>query len=209
MNSRFRSRRMMICKHIAGIALASFCIGCHAEFIQPAKPEEALPRLEALAKKQVELRFCSQSLQVQSSELGHQYMLLFIPFGRIFLDKNDSRDWIAERAKRALVLAGYRVEESGLPYQADLIVEICPRNLRATAFDFFLVRRLVAEISFDISFQRKGDPLPLQFTVAERATQLRKFGFGPDLRAVLEEAGEKAFQRVEQQAGGKILISDL
>lgn len=180
---------------------------CHQECINPLPPEAALPRLEQLAPRLATLSLCPQAQAMQSARLGNQYLFFVLPFGQIYLDKEAGRDWISERARKSLALAGYRtLSPSSSPSSLSMAssrqvhaeIILCPEYLQVSAFDLLLLRRIVADIKIHVYIKRPGSPLAFEEVLHGRAVHFRKFGFGPDLQKVFEEAGEKVFTEMSQ-----------
>lgn len=162
--------------------------GCAHTRIAPRPiPIEAL-RLVDLAQKTVSIKVNCPVDEV----VGHQYLLIFLPFGRISVAE------IENHFKHALVT---EVSQSGVaPFfveqdkDADFIVRC--ETLSLTAYDLIFFRRIASNISLKLANKRfSNHEIPL----AVEESEYRAFAFHAQLERVLQKLFLAAAQRIRRE----------
>jgi len=144
--------------------------------------ETTLFKLAALAPRPVHLvaEAAEGSLRV-----GHQYLLLAIPFGSIEL--TDPVRSLERAAFTELALAGVRPvigpTGDGLPR---FVVRV--KDIGVSAYDLIVTRRVTATVTLEASLPSKGGSAPTLIETTSTHGSYERFGFAPQLSAALDEA---------------------
>lgn len=172
--------RLLIFFYLPVVGLGS---GCASTKLSIPPPEAAIERLAALAPRGVRLAVAAPSAPV---ELGHQYLLVVIPFGSIALI--DPHTSLRRALSTELAIGGVRTVPEGLGSPAPLVT-VTPIELSVTAYDLLLVRRVTAAAHFavTVTFPDRTEP-ELRFEASGESGSFERFGFAPELSQALGEA---------------------
>jgi hypothetical protein len=178
----------------ASALAALLCLaGCLSTELKSAGPPSNVYRLAAINTRPLILKVES----VLESEIGgHQYVLIFIPFGRIRVPA--PQEYVYDSAYTALSLRGYHpLPPAGYAANAPKL-NIVLNELKTSAYDFLLFRRVSCRIALTARLiSPDGRTLGYWEAVGESAS-LRRFGFAPQLEKALHEAVELAVDDVLQ-----------
>lgn len=172
--------RLLIFFYLPVVGLGS---GCASTKLSIPPPEAAIERLAGLAPRGVRLAVAAPITPVQ---LGHQYLLVVIPFGSIALI--DPQTSLRRALSTELAIGGVRTVPEGSSSPAPLVT-VTPIELSVTAYDLLLVRRVTAAAHFAVSvaFPDRTEP-ELHFEASGESSSFERFGFAPELSQALGEA---------------------
>jgi hypothetical protein len=115
--------------------------------------------------------------------LGHQYLLIVIPFGRITLE--EPKKYIFNLVYEDLVLKGFSpVTAHGTKRELRVKLE----SMNATAYDLLFIRLVRCSVDLDINFNG------LHFIAQGSASSFRRYGFKPQIEELLKAASKDAMQ---------------
>ncbi len=113
--------------------------------------------------------------------VGHQYLLVAFPFGRVSLE--DPKKHLIQAIFKELAIAGYKPRESDA-LRADLVVNCT--DLSLSAYDFLFFRRISANVELQVTDNRSGMIVPR--AVRGSSGAFKAFGFYQQLEHVWSEA---------------------
>jgi len=157
----------------------------------------ALFRLASQGTKPVYLEVTgADSIPAKNLVAGHQYLLVFVPFGRIVVPAPLEDLYVMALSK--LSERGYRTHRlpasAGPEMQPRLRLELL--ELDASGYDILFARRVSCALSLRASFLRKADASTLTITGEGHFSQFRRFAFKPELEHACNTALEIALQKV-------------
>jgi hypothetical protein len=169
------------------LVVCIFSSGCAHTRIAPRPVPPEAQRLIALAHREVSI-----SVHCPVDEIvGHQYLLILLPFGRISIAEVD------QHLKNALVTelsqSGIAVRFVAHDQNADLVIRC--NALSLSAYDLIFVRRIVAQLSLQVSHKLSPD-FSIPYEIQE--SEYRSFAFHAQLERLLHKLFSVAVQRVNQ-----------
>lgn len=157
--------------------------GCLRTPLASTPLSEPTFRLAALGQRPVRVTVIGPAAP---RSVGHQFLMVAIPFGRIEL--SDPVKAVERAAFAELAVAGIRPvigpAGAGLP-----TVELRLKDASVSAFDFIVTRRVAAAVTVEAALHRAGSPT--ERIVVERSgdsSSLERFGFTPQLSAAFDDA---------------------
>jgi hypothetical protein len=164
-----------------------FSSGCAHTRIAPRPVPAEAQRLIALAQRNVSI-----SVDCPVDEIvGHQYLLIILPFGRISIAEVD------QHIKNALVTelsqSGIAVSFIARDQNPDLVIRC--NTLSLSAYDLIFVRRIVAHLSLQVSHKHSLD-ISIPYEIGE--SEYRSFAFHAQLERTLLKLLSSAAERVNQ-----------
>ena len=162
--------------------------GCMTTTLQPTP---ILPAVSKLALSNEQPIALSVKNDLQEQVVGHQYLFIIFPFGRI--TNASVSTLIKNEAITGLTLNGFKVlerqEEPRIP-----LVEIVVRDLQLTAYDYIFFRRIVCKITLggEIRHGISDKVRTWETTVSESATV--SLAFEAELDRVLTRTKEAAIK---------------
>lgn len=163
-------------------------LGCAHTRIAPRHIPPEVLRLVELAQKRVSIKVDCPIDEI----VGHQYLLIFLPFGRISVAE------IEDHLKHALVteLSQLGIAPFYVKHDKDADFVVRCDSLSLTAYDLIFFRHIVSNISLRLVSNRfSNNELP--FTLNE--SQYRAFAFHPQLERVLQKLFTTAAQRIGRE----------
>lgn len=180
-----RSRYLYFGLIVATLASTLVCFGCAHTRIPPHPLQVEAVRVAGLNQRTLRYHVDCEIDEI----VGHQYLLIAFPFGRISLE-NPSKH-LAHAIFRELAIAGFRPREAGIS-EADLIVR-CD-DLSLTAYDFLFFRRIIAAL--DLTITRKEGPNAGDSHIFSHSAANKAFAFFRQLDHVWDDALTEAAQSV-------------
>ncbi len=154
-------------------------------------------KLSALSRRPVHLLIDAST---GTLHLGHQYLLIIIPFGRVALQ--DPTQFIFDRAFEALAIRGFRVDNNNAAFAPTVRLQL--EDLSVTAYDLLFTRRLRASIKLSLTTASADDTPLLHCSAQSEESTFARFGFAPQLTQVLQRALDKALNEVLSCADGSM-----
>lgn len=170
---------------LQGLLIALLSVGCTREKIEPTDFSPAAKRLLGMANQPIFLEVGAPQTDLTA---GHQYVLVFMPFGRVILSQPARH--LKNAAELALAERGYRWFSAGSDS------EIKPRYhlalkleaVQATAYDFIFLRRIVCRITLSAELRSSDERLLRLERAVGRSTSWKRFAFAPQLNYVFNRA---------------------
>jgi hypothetical protein len=157
-------------------------LGCVRTTLNPRNDLTGYLKLNQLSSHPVQLKVIAPDSPIT---LGHQYLLIAIPFGTVSL--LTPKQVIFDKTFAQLTLKGFRVEGKS---SASPLLEVTLKDLSATAYDLIVTRRVRSLVKISIRMQDAA--LDRQCLGEGRAAEYRRFGFEPQLTRVMDRALEEA-----------------
>jgi hypothetical protein len=153
-------------------------------------PAPEAVRLATLARRTVLTSFrCDHERY-----LGHQYLLMAIPFGRISLESPADTIWSHLYTEAALL--GVNLIQTQNPTSAEL--EITCSELSLTAYDLLFTRLLHGSIVLEVQYKLNGLTADL---VSDHDSEFRSYGLYPQLNRLytrlMKNTARKLFERYQ------------
>lgn len=127
--------------------------------------------------------------------LGHQFLLLMVPFGSIYIP--DTAGTVERNLYTNLALQGYKpIINKG----TELGLKVTVENIQVTAYDLLVIRRIVSRVKLRGEILNHQGQILRSSTINEEFIYFKTFAFGTQL----EHAYSKALD-----AASKALIKDL
>ncbi len=173
--------------YLSLLVLAACCLfflGCSIAALRAPNDDESFIRLSRANGRPIQLRLTYQPL---SPRLGHQFVLLLLPFGRIELEQPEN--FFLKYAARSMAITGY--SPSAGPNLPQLHVEIIEASL--TAYDLFFVRRIAAHLMARATLLSRQGEILSAAECRHEAASYEPFAFEPELSALYGRAAEEMF----------------
>lgn len=155
-----------------------------------SKLESDINQLSSVNRRQIRVLVESNKDLIT---LGHQYLLLIFPFGRIVLPANSQLP--RSSTKKVLALKGYRVihchDQSQNP---DLIIRV--KRLTLTAYDLLFFRRLVARVALEAKRRKIDGTYTSLIETTQSKSDFAKFGFSQQLTPLFRQTFEDTLNKL-------------
>lgn len=161
--------------------LGLFCGGCVTTPLNPSPPAPATVQLSALNRIPLSLTPPPPGATLR---MGHQYMLIAVPFGVITLTRPGQVAFDAVFSE--LVLRGAQIPPLA-GRAAVAVVSFDTITMAATVYDLLVVRRIVARVTLRMSIALQGAET-VQFEAHGRAAAFKTRGFAEQITPLLDEA---------------------
>lgn len=160
--------------------LIFFCLsGCITTKLESNDISEDLKRLSYANWNPV----CVNVVGDLSKSLGHQYVVPFIPVGKIVLEKSP-RSFIYSSIFKVFSLAHFSPTLSSNKCRDILTINV--KDLSLTAYDLFFTRRIVGTIKYQIVYTRNG-VLHNMKEDAVKTSYYKRYAFKSELEYVLNK----------------------
>ncbi len=156
--------------------------GCLVTPLKTPQLPRNLYRLQALNQRQIQLLVSP----IKDTTLGRQYLMFFIPFGRI-TDQSPAKS-LYDLAFQELAVRGYKTVSSDTSPTRSLSISIGTISLNA--YDFLFFRRIVARV--ELTLQLNGRKL--EFVNATKS-KLTQSAFAPELSALYHQSLSEALAK--------------
>ncbi len=135
-------------------------------------------------------------LTTQSNEnsqiIGHQYLFLFIPFGRIITENPDIS--LYNKAYSKLAVKGYKIENSKLSKMNRLHLTI--NNLRLTAYDLLFIRNIYCETEIKMDFLDPDNRVKYSQIFKAKKSSYKPLAFSKELQHIYEQCLDQAVNQL-------------
>lgn len=124
------------------------------------------------------------------ASVGHQYLLLLIPFGDVSLA--EPAQHIFNPLYTKLTLRGYRPlldDAVGRPVKT---LRLIAENISVTAYDLIFVRRIVARLKMTALLEDEHGQVLQRWTSDVSERSFNSYGFKPQLQRCLDKAVDRA-----------------
>ena len=173
------------------VGAAVLTAGCSSTFLPPEKLTDELLRLNAANTRQ--LGFNIQPASERSTQLGYQYLLVFLPFGRIYAMQPEES--LQRAAYRGLGLRGFKlVSCNSRANHACLNLELI--SIRQNAYDLLATRRIVTEATVEATYQNPARHINHSIKLQCRATDYARYAFTSELKQQLGHCFEDLINQV-------------
>ena len=167
--------------------------GClRTELLRESIPEPVLG-LAAMNQKKIELRVTPPD---EDSTVGHQFLLVIIPFGSIYL--NDPIGHLTRSLYTNLALEGFKPISSELG-SAPLSLEVSTEKVQVSAYDFIAIRRIVGKISLRGVLRSADGTIYREWLASGSYSELRPFAFEKQLNHVFQKALTSATEELVRE----------
>lgn len=173
--------------------LSTLLAGCLGTQVRPQPVTPGISRLSAVNERP--LRLAIQTDPAVSQTIGHQFLLLVIPFGAIELQ--DPGETVRRAAIDRLAIAGRTAIpfDDRLPGRSPVLkLELADASL--SAFDLLFFRRVTATIRMRAELRSPDGSLLRTWTSNRSYGEARKFGFERDLSAIFEKTLRDALDEI-------------
>ncbi len=164
----------------------------------PLSPRPALPgllTLNSLNSRPLRLEVTSNT----KPSLGHQFLFLVIPFGRISLPQ--SAEYLYNQLFEDLVVHGARVTPLLEHSFAIPKFKVEVLDINETAYDFIFIRWIRCSISVRVSYSPSHDIQGEPVEISESTSTLSPFAFRKELQQSLSNTVKKVSLRILPLAG--------
>jgi hypothetical protein len=159
--------------------------------ITPLSPPEPLPNIEQLASVNTKPIMVSVASKVsEQDDVGSQYLLIAIPFGRVQMQKPETHVGIElyeQLAIRGFVPILEKVENPQIKH-----LHVVIERVDVTAYDFILGRRVSATVQLKVGLYTPTLGQFVYVPIQETTGEFRKYGFQQQLEKALRECIHKA-----------------
>lgn len=135
-------RRYIALLVILSSALASGCVSVRVHGSQV--PEQVF-KLALTNRKLIKLQVTVPQT-TSPAIFGHQYLLIFIPFGRIIVPELEAS--LFNKAYTALSISGYRIAERAHPHSPTIHIQL--KKFQLTAYDYIFRRKIYCAADYEI-----------------------------------------------------------
>lgn len=177
------------------LALLLGPVSCSTITLRP--PENSSPHTRLSELNDKEFLFTSEDDVERYSLVGHQYGLVVLPLGRIFIESvsTEVRRYIEQDF---IEHGGKKVLRQGK--QAPFRINLHRIAVALSAYDFIFFRRVTCKLEAQIISSNGSEPKQMS-SVSERYGELRKFGFRPELESVWKECRKRFAGKVRALSG--------
>lgn len=186
----------LVSKKVGLLATALACLvileGCARVALVPSELPPEVYTLAAANTRAVTLDIRAPE---EASVVGHQYMLVVVPFGQVRL--MDPAGSLLNAVYVRAAERGYRpLLGTGNGAAATLSVRLV--RVHATAFDAIFVRKIVCEVMLRAELRGKDGELLRQAEARGESSAWKEFAFAPQMNYVFNRALQKGVQKVLQ-----------
>jgi len=197
LHSSFYASRCKLYLNLLPIAYLAFVlVSCVATPLRTESLTDDVILLAASNRKPIYL-----DIKVQNSELtvGRQFLLMLIPFGRVYLPAPET--FVSRAVYQELSLRGYKpIVDKDIKLPAPrLIIEL--EDMDVSAYDFLFLRRVVAKTSLKGTFYHKDDKTVYYATSKGRVSHGSKYAFAPTLTHSLNKALKESVKKLLNELG--------
>ncbi len=176
------------------LPLVLFLAGCLHTSLPPRQVLPDIYRLGRVAERQVQLE--TNSEVPEQSTLGHQYLFIGIPFGRISLA--DPKQALYESASRGLAQERIGITNASSAHPE---LKLSLEDLQLTAYDFIFIRRIVCRVRLKAEFTRPSSSAPLTKVFTATETDWVSLAFERELQRVLFRALDSSITTMSKEFG--------
>ena len=169
------------------IALCLFLTACLKTPITPLEIDETVRQLALSSDETIHIRIESESTP---QVLGHQYLFVALPFGRVVVD--DMEQYIFDGLFTALSLSGKKpvLQHSETPQYPSLVLR--PRYAQATAYDFFAMRWIKTKLVIEAEYA-SGPEQKLVREFSADSSAVKRFAFSKQLSFYFNKSSKTLF----------------
>ena len=180
-------------RRLAGRSLAAVMLllcGC----VRTTVPRAAIPpevfRLAATNRRPLHLMLPGNTEELSA---GHQYLLFFIPFGRVVIEHPEEH--LRSAAYRGLSLNGYNPLVDAAAAGNIPSMQFSLTGVQVSAYDFLITRKIVCDIQVEVRrYSAQGElERVAEGRVAE--TDFVRYAFAPELQTVFLKAMDGAVEQ--------------
>lgn len=186
--------RIRIIAYLCLLGILGSTSGCHRTTLNPKKFPAEIARLIAINK--IPLRLHIETDPPQDPGVGHQYLFVLLPFGRI--ETSDLSSTVHGIATHNLALRGYKVLPN-VPIASDIsakTVSIRITSLGINAFDLIFVRRPVCKIMLSGTLYDEAALPVAHWKSKVSKSRFSRFAFEDTLEPLLYETISEALEDI-------------
>lgn len=164
------------------------------------EPPKALQSLAQTPGRDIYVQIHSDT--PDTTVIGRQYLFFVIPFGIV---EANQREFLKEALRKELLLKGYRpkfisqIAPSSSGLRRFPILNVQSELFRSTAYDYFLFRRIAAEVRMSATLTTRPGRVSRHGIGEGEKILTKRYGFKPQLTfALLGALGEA----VQEMLGG-------
>ena len=183
-------------------AFLTFCVflnGCSSTVVPLPPKDPSIDRLVAANRRSLDVTIVDRSGAFESERVGFQYVVGFIPFGSVRLERPIST--VCTIVENVLAFRGYRSvcnqDSSSSPFK--LTLEITDISLNGC--DFLFIRKPVADVTIRATLRNQQNDIVRFSESEESASEYTRFAFQDDLSRVLAEGFKKTLEKVTLELG--------
>ena len=174
-----------ILRNLLVVGLVAVSTGCSSSVLSPYQINSITDKIYTFQDvRHTKLIISDLTKLTKPSNLGLQFMLIFIPAGRIY-SENPIED-LANAIKQAFLLKRNILEISDLQSDSDSQAPVLMlTNISLTAFDFLVLRKISCQIEGELSLNIHG--LKVQREISGEYSTWKPFAFTRELSFVYKQ----------------------
>lgn len=173
------------------LTLLAGCCGCLKTELNPP-PQDGIARLLDVTPRTLSFTIVAPA---EEATVGHQYVLILIPFGRIVV--KSPYNLVRQELLAQGALAGFRP----VPATGQAALRISLDEISVSGHDYLFFRRSTAVVRIQATLFDGSGHQRRQAIAMGQAGEFAKFAFEPELSRVLNDAAKTALADAIKQLG--------